>query len=40
MGDPMPVGAGKESGVDAQTPFGSDTESVSASYKQLHGLGM
>jgi len=28
MGDPLPVGAGEESGADAQAPFGSDTELV------------
>ncbi len=32
-----PVGAGEESGADAQAPFGSDTKLVSASYKQRHG---
>ena len=36
MGDPLPVGVGEESGADAQAPFGSDTELVSASYKQRH----
>jgi hypothetical protein len=40
MGDPLPVGAGEESGADAKAPFGSDTELVSASYKQRHARGI
>ena len=40
MGDPLPTGAGEESGANAQVPFGSDTELVSASYKQRHGRGL
>jgi len=35
-----PIGVGGESGADAQAPFRSDTELVSASYKQLHGRGI
>ena len=30
MGDPLTGGAGEESGANAQVPFGSDTELVSA----------
>ena len=38
--DGDPVGVSEESGGDAQTPFGSDTELVLPSYKQRHGRGI